>query len=196
MPPLIHLVSASPRRRELLERMGIPVTVCPADVDETFVPGRDPELQAREIALRKMEAFLALPRSAEADWALSADTFIERGGTLLGKPSNREEAEEHLKRLSGQTHRVLTGVAVYRGSDRRRETACAATAVTFRTLQERDLSWYLATGEWKDAAGSYKIQGAGEALIFSLNGPYSNVMGLPLNLVYEMLLSLDYPLEG
>lgn len=177
-------------------RLNIPVEVCPADVDESFIPGRDPELQAREISARKMEAFLPTGKGKEAEWALSADTFIEQNGLLLGKPSDRDEARTHLEALSGTDHRVLTGVTIYRRSGLKLDTACAATTVHFRKLEKRDISWYLDTGEWKDAAGSYKIQGAGEALIFSLNGPYSNVMGLPLNLVYEMLLALEYPFLG
>jgi septum formation protein len=193
MPPLLHLVSASPRRRELLGRLGIPLAVSPVDADESFVPDRDPELQAGEIARRKMDLFLASPEGQRAGWALSADTFIEQDGLLMGKPADRSEAGVHLRALSGRSHRVLTGVTIHRLSGRRTETAVSATTVTFRPLGSRDIEWYLDTGEWLDAAGSYKIQGAGEALIFSINGPYSNVMGLPLNLVYEMLLALDYP---
>lgn len=191
--PGLHLVSASPRRHELLTRLGIPLEVSPVDADETFTPGRDPVLQAQEIATRKMTLFLSSPPVNKAEWALSADTFIEQDGQLMGKPVNREDAERHLEALSGRKHRVLTGVCLYRKRGDILRSDCVATAVEFRPLSRADIQWYLDTGEWKDAAGSYKIQGAGEALIFSINGAYSNVMGLPLSRVYEMLSALEYP---
>lgn len=211
----IFLASASPRRAELLEQLGLPFQVCPQDVDESFSgesaledalleearpekanSGDAASREASRLAERKLLALMDSKKNAPPFWGLGADTFIvlpaDRGGEFLGKPAGAAEAQAMLTRLSGKTHRVITGIALTTPGGkiiRKSET----TLVRFAPLSPREIQWYLASGEWEGAAGAYRIQGRGGALVESITGSYSNVVGLPLRLLYGILLANNYP---
>ena len=174
-----HLVlaSASPRRAELLARLGLAPEIRPASVDET------PHLRepAVDLALRLAGA-KADHAAAQGQWGdevvLAADTVVGVDGRLLGKPLHRADAASMLTDLAGRTHEVVTGLVVCRGEQAHRTHV--VTAVTFRDLSTSEIDWYLATGEPYDKAGGYGLQGAGAALIKRLDGSDTNVIGLPL----------------
>lgn len=174
--PLI-LASASPRRLELLAQIGVvPDAVISADVDETPLEDETPrrlvprlaELKARAVATERPDAFV-----------LGADTIVAVGTRILGKPVDAADAERMLRLMSGRAHRVLTGVAVIAPGGRS-ATRLSETRIKFRRLSDADIARHLATGEWKDAAGAYKIQGVAGADVAFLSGSHSSVVGLPL----------------
>ena len=178
----VILSSASPQRRAILEQLGVEFRVEVPEVEE-LVEG-DPRDMVLENALRKA-------RSGSADLVLGADTAVVLGDRVLGKPRDRAEAAEFLAALNGSTHEVMTGIAVVDAGSERSDVA--VTQVRFRALDRTTLDWYLATGEWRDRAGGYAIQGRGAALVESIEGDYWNVVGLPvpalLRLVPDLLVS-------
>jgi septum formation protein len=161
-------------------------TVRPSDVEE--IAHGDPGEVALENALRKARA---VRRADIAEAVLGCDTIVVLDGTIYGKPPDAEAARRTLAALGGRTHEVISGVALLLGEEQR--TALACTKVTFRALEEDLLDWYLALGEWHERAGGYAIQGAGAALVRSVEGDYENVVGLPLatllDLCPELLLA-------
>jgi nucleoside triphosphate pyrophosphatase len=180
MCPLV-LASASPQRRAILERLGVPFTTRAVDVVE--LEEGDPAQIARENALRKARAAWALgPAGAEA--VLACDTLVALDRVIYGKPADAAAARATLRALGGATHEVLSGLALLtpgeQGLEPCEQTAMACTRVTFRTLTEDLLDWYLRTGEWRGRAGGYAIQGAGAALVRCVEGDYENVVGLPV----------------
>jgi septum formation protein len=175
------LASASPRRRDLLSLQGVRFEVRPPDVDESDTDG-PARTVVRRLALAKAEAVSRLlPRS----WVIGADTVVTLGGTNLGKPADAAEARRMLRRLSGCEHTVYTGVALL-GLEFRR-AGSRATRVRFRRLTEAEIRSYVATGEPMDKAGSYALQGQGALLLHSITGDWSNVIGLPLGLLRDLL---------
>lgn len=183
--PSLTLASGSPRRRELLTRLGIPFSTVDLDIPEPL-DGSPPEEQAVRLAALKLEAYLERFGLPEGSAVLCADTVVDLEGSILGKPGGREEAESMLRRLSGKEHRVITGVAFMCAPGPlilRREI----TGVSFAPLLEEEIQWYLSTGEWAGVAGAYRIQERGSLLIPAVKGCFWNVMGLPLRLVYGML---------
>jgi len=179
--PLI-LASRSPQRRAILEQLGIPFEVSVPEVEES---GRgDPRSLVVENALRKA-------RAVEGSLVLGVDTEVVLDGRAFGKPAGAEEAETVLRRLSGRTHEVWSGIALCRRGEER--TASACTRVRFRRLEQRDIDWYVAGGEWRERAGGYAIQGRGAALVEEIAGDYWNVVGLPVaelvRLAPELLLA-------
>ena len=170
------LGSASPRRRELLERAGFAVEVQPADVDETVMHGERPQ----EYLERVVEAKLRSVRGAvgSARTVLVADTSVLRDDVILGKPADDHDAARMLASLSGRRHRVATRFAAARGDLVLAETV--VTDVEFRPLTEADIALYIATGEGRDKAGAYAIQGIGAQFVRRIEGSYTNVVGLPL----------------
>jgi len=181
MPPpaRLHLASASPRRAELLDQLGLAHAVATADVDEAHRAGETPEAYVQRVATDKAEAGAAaagLP--AEGGLALGADTAIELGGRLLGKPADTAEARTYLTALSGRRHDVLSAVAGCDGV----HSACrvSRTTVTMRVIPPDEIEAYLATGEPAGKAGGYAIQGRAAVFVERLEGSYSAVMGLPL----------------
>ena len=191
--PAIVLASASPQRRALLQAAGFPVTVAPSGVDETVAAGVAPEQAVAELARRKALAVVA--RRPQPGWLLAADTAIVLGDELIGKPAVRAAARATLSRLAGGVHHVLTGVAVVTPHGALHESL-ARTAVTFAPLTAAEVEWYLDTGEWRGAAGGYRIQGRAALLITGLDGSYSNVVGLPLETIYRMLARNGYPFRS
>lgn len=184
MPTRIILASNSPRRKELLTQIGLSFTVAPADVDESVLPGELPETYAARVAFDK--ARIAAERAGEGI-VIAADTIVALGDSILGKPRDGRDAEAMLKQLSGKEHRVVTAIAVIDASTAKSVTRISATKVWFRGLTEREIAVYVATGEPMDKAGAYGIQERGALLVEKIEGCYSNVVGLPLSLLGEML---------
>ncbi|QDU85178.1 Maf-like protein YhdE [Planctomycetes bacterium Pla163] len=190
------LGSASPRRRELLAGVGLAPPVVPADVDESVVGRPAPEVAAVDIARRKARA-LAASRVGAAVVVLCADTVVgvqdEDGWTLLGKPSDRDEARRMLQRLSGSTQVVSTGLCVARCSDGALFDDVESTHVTMRPLGPDEIDAYLDSGEWRDKAGAYGIQGRADAFVVGLSGGgFDNVVGLPVERALALLERAGY----
>ena len=182
----IILASASPRRQEILKQMGICFEVKPQDVDESFT-GRPPADEAVHLAQKKAESYLAAFPDGSSRWVLAADTFIALDKNFIGKPSDREGARKMLEMLSGRTHQVISGIAL-NIPDAGMKTAHCITDVLFAALTSDEIEWYLDTNEWEGAAAAYRIQEKGAAFVESITGSYSNVMGLPINTIYGMLI--------
>ena len=180
----IILASQSPRRKELLERMGIRdfETISP-NVDESVFHGLPPEELVRRLSAEKAAAVAG--RAGEDAIVIAADTVVALEGAVLGKPADELDAFKMLSALSGVRHQVYTGVTVCRGGEK--QTAHEVTDVTFRELSEREIEDYIATGEPMDKAGAYGIQGYGALLIQGISGDYYNVMGLPVCRLSGML---------
>ncbi len=191
MGPLL-LASASPRRRELLERIGLAIEVRPADVDERPQTGETPEAYVARIAHAK--AF-AISRSAGDAWVLAADTTVTLNDAVLGKAESPEEATKMLRWLSGKTHEVMTAfvlVGERAGKTLTRE-GLVRTSVTMIDLDAATLADYVGSGEWRGKAGAYAIQGIAAALVSSISGSVTNVIGLPLAEVVAALREVGGP---
>ena len=172
----MHLIlaSASPRRKELLEKFGVPFIIRAADIDETMDPEKSPYDEVGRVSKCKA---LATPR-AEDDILIAADTIVVCEGNVLGKPHDEEEAKAMLRLLSGRDHQVMTGCTVLRGN--RSETFTEVTDIHFRHLTNKEIDRYVASGEPMDKAGSYGIQGGAALFCQRMVGDYYNVMGLPV----------------
>jgi septum formation protein len=168
----VILSSRSPQRRAILEQLGVEFRVEAPEVEE--LTQGDPRGVVRENALRKARAI-----AAPGERVLGSDTAVVLDGRMLGKPRDEGEAETFLRRLSGRTHEVMSGIALREPGGAERSDV-AVTRVRFRRLEQRDLAWYLATGEWRERAGAYAIQGRGAALVEEIGGDYWNVVGLPV----------------
>jgi len=189
----IILASASPRRRELLERIGIPFTVMPSDYEEVF-DSSPPLDQVRYLAEMKVRRLHSLHPETRKRLVLGADTCIDLKGRILGKPRDRSEARRFLKEMSGTEHRVLTGVALWDGSTQHMQVDAAVTTIHVAVLDNREIDWYLDTGEWEGAAGGYRIQGKGSMFVERIDGCFFNVVGLPIRLFYGMVHAQGYSL--
>ena len=181
LPPRLVLASASPRRHELLARLGVAFAVVAPEVDETPQPDESPTALATRLAATKAR-WAATPGVV----VLAADTVVAIGNDTFGKPIDRSEAEAMLRRLAGRSHEVVTGVAVL-GADGRASVIAVSTMVAFRPLDEARLAWYLDTGEWEGKAGAYAVQGAGDLLVERVDGSVSNIVGLPLGATADLL---------
>ncbi len=185
--PRLILGSASPRRLELLARIGvIPDEVRPAEIDETPRKGELPRALALRLAREKAAAVAETIDDPDAV-ILTADTVVAVGRRLLGKPEDETEAAAFLRLMSGRRHRVLTGMALRRGG--MEKTRRVETQVKLKRLSEDEIAGYLAGGEWRGKAGGYAIQGAAAAFVPWLNGSYTNVVGLPLTEAAGLLAS-------
>jgi septum formation protein len=190
---MIVLASASPRRQELLRIAGIPFTVQPADIDESPLADESPRGCAERLARGKA---LAVSQSRPRDCVLGADTIVVVDDAILGKPRDADDAARMLRMLSGRTHAVITGVCLVSpvvsgqgsvASEADLVTASETTLVTFCELSDDEIHDYVVTGEPMDKAGAYAIQGIASRWIRRIEGDYSNVVGLPVALVYRML---------
>lgn len=184
--PQIVLASASPRRRELLTRIGLEISVIPADVDETVLPGELAEAHVKRLSLAKAEA-VAERSDVDGRWFIGSDTVVVRDDVILGKPADAADAAAMLRSLAGRSHRVVSGYAVVDREQNTVEAHAVVTRVTFRELTDAEIAGYIATGEPDDKAGAYGIQGIGACLVTSIDGSYTNVVGLPLCEVVETL---------
>lgn len=180
MLPTIVLASASPRRSELLRAAGIEFTIRVADVDESLLLN---ELPPDYVARLSRTKACAVAQAGEI--VLGADTTVVIGDEIAGKPVNIDDAKRMLKMLSGHWHEVLTGVSLVRNDEI--QTEVATTRVKFTTMSEAEMDWYASSGEPDDKAGAYAIQGLAARFIERIEGSYSNVVGLPIEMVYRML---------
>ena len=172
----IILASQSPRRRELLERMGVEFRVVTPDIDEHMERELPPDELVRRISAEKARAVAA--QTGPDAIVIAADTVVALDGAVLGKPADELEAFKMLSTLSGCRHQVYTGMTVLRGEEK--YTVSEETTVTFRELSAEEIDRYIATGEPMDKAGAYGIQGYGALLVSGIQGDYYNVMGLPV----------------
>ncbi len=179
---MLILASGSPRRKELLDLTGRAYRCIPSEAEEGVPEGTEPQDVPELLAVKKAEAVLA---SHPDDIVIGADTLVELDGQILGKPSTPPEAVEMLRRLSGNTHMVYTGVAIL--SAARREHFTTVTKVEFYSLTEEEIQDYVATGEPMDKAGGYGIQGKGALLVKRIHGDFYTVMGLPIGEVERHL---------
>lgn len=178
------LASASPRRAELLKRMGIDFDVLAGNIDETFLRGETP----REHVLRLSEekALFVACRRPDA-WVLGADTIVVVAGEVLGKPESPMEAAAMLEKLSGREHEVLTGFTILRRDVGIRIREVVGSSVLFREIADGERAWYTGTAEPYDKAGGYAVQGMGGCFVREIHGSFTNVVGLPLCEVVEAL---------
>jgi septum formation protein len=190
MPRLI-LASASPRRLDLLERIGIvPDEVVPADIDESVPRGELPREHALRLAREKAQAVMA--KRPEA-LVLAADTVVAVGRRILPKVEDETTLRECMRLLSGRRHRVLTGVALAVPGHGIRERL-VGTTIAMKRLSQQEIDYYASHGEWRGKAGGYALQGYGEVYVRSVAGSYSNVVGLPLAETRVLLKSAGYPI--
>jgi septum formation protein len=187
--PQLILASASPRRRDLLRQVGLDFQMDAPDVDESTDSSLAPAEIVERLAARKAEAVAARHAGAIV---LGSDTLVFLGNQALGKPGDAAESRAFLQRLSGQTHQVYSGLCLLETDGGRREVGHSRTNVRMRTLSREDINEYVAANESADKAGGYAIQGRGAFLIEEIQGDYSNVVGLPLALLYEFLTRLGF----
>ena len=183
--PALVLASASPRRRRMLERIGIPHRVEPATVDESPLPGEPPAAFARRAALDKARAVAGRNPGA---LVLAADTVVDLEGAILGKPGSPAEAAAMLEALSGKIHRVHTAMALAR--DGAAHAVVDTAIVRFRPLDRERIAWYVATGEPMDKAGAYAVQGIGGLFVESVEGSPHTVVGLPIHRLEPLFTAL------
>ncbi len=189
--PRLILASGSPRRREMLSRLGLEFTVRAIDLDETPLAGEPAEAMVRRLALAKARAI-----AESGELILAADTVVVLEGDLLGKPRDSAAAVATLTRLAGREHTVATGVALFEpdaGGGRERVTV-EVSRVRMAPMNELEVAWYVGTGEPLDRAGSYAIQGHGALFVDAVDGNYSNVVGLPLPATYRLFREMGYDL--
>ena len=189
MPEFI-LASASPRRKEILKAIGIEPKVAPSDIDESGCEG-DPANKVMQLALLK--GAKAAEGAKRGQYVISADTVVVLDGKTLGKPKDDEEAFKMLMELSGRTHEVITGYSVIK-HDGEASVKCESTRVTFRKIAEDEARRYIKTGEPRDKAGAYGIQGMGRIFVERIEGDYYNVVGLPICALLKMLKN-DFGIE-
>lgn len=182
------LASASPRRRELLSCYPIELEIIKPDIEEIVDPELTPDKCAESLALQKGMCVSAMTGTAQP--VLSADTIVVMGSEILGKPADAADARRMLSMLSGRHHQVITGVAILWKES---ETVFSVTSdVTFKALTNREIDDYIATGEPFDKAGAYAVQGAGAFMVTSVDGSYSNVIGLPVAEVIAHLQDIGF----
>ena len=186
---VLILASASPRRHELLSRVGVRLEIVPSTIDEAPREGERPRAYASRLAAEKA---LAAARLRPATWILAADTIVLAQGKILGKPSGQDEARTMLRLLAGRTHVVMTAFCLLAPTG---AISCEEieTEVDMRPLSETEVAAYVASGEWEGKAGGYAAQGIAAAFIRTIRGSYTNVVGLPLAEVIEALARAGAP---
>lgn len=189
------LASASPRRAELLRAAGFEFETMVVDVDERVHPGENPEDYVRRLAMEKsaralagLETCATTGPTEAGSLVLAADTAVVVDETILGKPTDDQDAASMLKRLSGRPHEVVTGVSLRRNG--RESNRVETTTVEFSALTDADIAWYIESGEGRDKAGAYGIQGLASRFIPAIHGSYSNVVGLPIAIVHELVAEI------
>ena len=196
----IILASGSPRRRDFFRLLGLPFTCVPSLITETQTPSLSPAQVAEDLARRKTSAVVEKINSATrgqpdtpgARWVFGADTIVVLDGEIIGKARDRADAACMLKRLAGRKHEVITAIALYSGGTKKTDCRSVSCEVEFAPLSPAEIEWYLDTGEWEGAAGSYQLQGKGGCLVKSVHGSPSNVAGLPLREFYAILRDNGY----
>lgn len=186
------LASGSPRRRELLAQIGIKFGVEQPDVDESLLTGE--EADGYVLRLSRLKAKAVAERTRSNPVIVAADTTVELAGNILGKPESKEDGMAMLSALSGQVHRVFTGVTIRKSSVER--SICVCSSVRFRQLSAAEMDYYWETGEPADKAGGYGLQGIGAAFVEAIDGSYTNVIGLPLSETIVLLRSFGIECMG
>lgn len=193
MEPII-LASSSPRRQEILNKLGIPFQVVMPNIDETIPEGMEAEKVAEHFAASKIKAALKLlPQGQTIPWIMSADTLISLEGKIYGKPQNQEEAISFLKDFSGKEQEIISSIALFNGKINYLSTRTNKTKLWFTKLSDEEINWYINTGEWHGVAGAYRIQGLASCFIEKIEGSYTSVVGLPLFEFYDILKEQAYP---
>ncbi len=183
--PLLILASKSPRRKYLLEQAGISFKVIPSDIDETADTMSSPQIYVKLLSEAKAEA---VSKQYPGKWVIGADTIVVKDGKILGKPVSKADARKMLNTLSGQIHKVFTGYTICCKKKGKKFSETVTTEVLFKELTDDEIEWYIHTSEPFDKAGAYAIQGLGTFLVKSINGSYTNVVGLPVCEVIEFLI--------
>ena len=181
------LASESPRRYELLKQVGLDFNVIPSGIEEDYIKGESPRKHVLRLADAKA---LDVGNQYPDRWVVAADTIVYVDHSILGKPKSLEEAKKMLRRLSGKEHRVLTGFSVQHREKGKRDREAVQTAVRVKKLTQAEMGWYVETGEPFDKAGGYAVQGIGSFMIESIKGSYTNVVGLPIYELIQMLSRL------
>lgn len=192
MEPII-LASASPRRQEILKKMGIPYTVYPAGIKETTPEDLKKTEVSEFLSAKKVSHVVQeLSKNREIGWVLGADTTILFKNKILGKPRDEDEAREFISKLQGNTHKVITGITLYNGKLYDISCRTSVNSVTFAPMSQKEIDWYISTGEWHGVAGGYRIQGQASLFISSIDGSESSIMGLPIFELYDILREQNY----
>jgi septum formation protein len=182
------LASQSPRRAQLLSQLGINFDVIPSKIEENFIQGESPLEFSERIARLKAQDVLANYGEDSNVWVLSADTIVVCQGQILVKPKDPADAIRMLSLLSGKTHKVITSYCITGSTSKREKLESIESFVKFRKMDGKEIKWYVSTGEPMDKAGAYGAQGYGTIFIESIEGSYSNVVGLPLSQVTKTLV--------
>ncbi len=193
MSDKLILASASPRRRQLLQQIGLSFAVVPSRAEESVLPGETPEQHVIRLSRDKVMEVAQRP-GADGRWYLGSDTIVLCDDCILGKPGDRAEAAQMLNLLSGRWHRVLSGFVLLDRGTGEEIAEAVSTKVRFRRLTDMEITRYIATGEADDKAGAYAIQGLGVCFVAGIEGSYTNVVGLPLCRLTPALKKLGVPL--
>jgi septum formation protein len=191
MEPII-LASGSLRRQEYFRLMGLPFSIMPSPEEEIREPGLEPGAAAEKLAVRKVNKAIEYLKGRIPPWIAGADTLISVDGHIYGKPEDRDEAKRMLSVLQGRDHEVITAIALFNGKEKILDCCSVLSTVSFAPLGDSEIEWYLDTGEWQGAAGSYKIQGLASCFISGIKGSYTSIVGLPMREFYVMLRKNGY----
>ena len=192
MKPII-LASSSPRRQEILKLLNIPFQVKVSNFEENYPSDIDLRQVPEFLANRKVDAVArTYPQGHEIPWILGADTMVLLDGKLYGKPADNIEAAQFMQDFQGKTHEVITGLAIFNGELLFAQSRTSITKDTFAPMSKEEIDWYVDTGDWHGVAGGYRIQGLASCFIKKIEGTNSNVVGLPIFELYDMLKELGY----
>jgi septum formation protein len=192
----IVLASGSQRRIDYFRLLGLPFSCVSPDVGEAIDENAGPQAAAEELALRKVRKVVEILKNENPPWVCGADTLIAMDGKIYGKPRDRNDAGNMLRIFSGRSHEVISAVALYSGMTQKADCRSVVSTISFAPISDGEIEWYLDSGEWQDAAGSYKIQGLASCFVSKILGSYSSVVGLPLREFYVMLRDNGYPYGG
>ncbi len=192
MEPII-LASSSPRRQEIFKQLNIPFQVKLSPEEEIIPEDMEKEKVPEYLAINKVKSVeKAYFADREIPWIFGADTMVYLDGELLGKPADSVKAAKYLERLQGRTHKVITGMALFNGKLMYVSSRSVVTEVTFAPMTKEEIDWYVESGEWHGAAGGYRIQGLASCFISKIVGTSTNVVGLPIFELYDMLKEQGY----
>jgi septum formation protein len=191
MEPII-LASGSLRRQEYFRILGLPFSIMPARIEESNDNDLGPRDLAEDLAVRKVNRIVELLAGRLPLWIFAADTLISAEGEIFGKPVDREDARRMFQVFQGRSHEVITAMALFNGRGKKVDCRSVESNVTFAPVTDKEIEWYLNTGEWQGVAGAYKIQGLASCFISRIDGSYSAIAGLPMREFYVMLKDNGY----